>query len=176
MNKLAMVVLAGSFAATGCTSRLVNPVPAGMSIASVCIEPNPKVAVDDFLEIVRAGFERNGISATVHTAPAPASCEYVVTYTARKTWDVTTYLSFAEIYIHRQGQRVALGHYHLRGGGGLAMNKWKSAKSKIDPVIDNMLATNKRGLGTQGKAIAEIKEPPTSAAPVDKMAIRADAP
>jgi len=34
--------------------------------------------------------------------------------------------------------------YHLRGGGGLSLMKWQSTKSKIDPVIDELLKNSKK--------------------------------
>ena len=33
-----------------------------------------------------------------------------------------------------------IASYHLNGGGGLALNKWASVKSKMDPVLDELLA------------------------------------
>jgi hypothetical protein len=68
-----------------------------------------------------------------------ASDVVVLTYTARQSWDLGTYLSQAEIVMRQQGQRVAYAEYHLVGGGGLCPMKWDSVKTKMDPVFDELL-------------------------------------
>lgn len=50
------------------------------------------------------------------------------------------YLSHAELQLHRAGQQVASAEYHLRGKGGFSLTKWAGTKSKMDPVIDELLA------------------------------------
>lgn len=109
----------------------------------VCIQDNPKVAVQDFVTIVRDGFDRHGISTEVIAGSAPERCEYLLTYTALRSWDFSPYLSHAELRIERGGRQVAYAEYHLKGKGGLALNKWASTKSKMDPVIDELLGAYK---------------------------------
>ena len=129
---------------TGCTSVNVRPVSSGLSITDVCIEENPKVIVDDFLSVVRDGFDRHGIATKVVTKPAPKECEYVLTYTAFKNWDIGTYLHHAELRLERNGRIIGSAEYHLVGKGGLSLMKWQSTKTKMDPVIDELLANLKR--------------------------------
>jgi hypothetical protein len=50
------------------------------------------------------------------------------------------YMTEAQISILRDGQSIASANYHLRGKGGLALNKWASTESKMLPVIDALLA------------------------------------
>jgi hypothetical protein len=49
-------------------------------------------------------------------------------------------MSIAELRLTKGGLEVARANYHLRGKGGLSLNKWASTKSKMDPVIDELLA------------------------------------
>ena len=66
--------------------------------------------------------------------------EDVVNYVAYRNWDMARYLTDATITIDRNGRRVAEAHYHLKAKGGLSLTKWQDTKTKIDPVIDQLLA------------------------------------
>jgi hypothetical protein len=124
---------------TACTSITVEPVSASVQLKNVCIQENQKVLVGDFLEVLRDGLSRHGISSTVYTNALPGDCEFVMTYTALRSWDFTPYLSHAEIRLERLGQRIAYAEYHLNGKGGLSLAKWQGTKGKMDPVIDELL-------------------------------------
>lgn len=136
---------------TGCTAVQVQPLASAP--AQMCIEENPKVQVSDFVPVMREGFSRHGIATQLYRQPLPAECEYVINYTARRSWDVVTYLSVAEINIQdAQRRTVASANYHLRGKGGLSMMKWQSTKTKMDPVIDQLLANVRLQQATQPQA------------------------
>jgi len=117
----------------------VRPVPPNQSIKAVLIVKNPKVAVDDFLDVLVDGFERHGIATKVIPESADAGNNYVVTYVAYRNWDMAPYLSNATINIEKDGQQIAHAEYHLKGGGGFSLMKWDSTKTKMDPVIDELL-------------------------------------
>lgn len=123
-----------------CTSITVDPVPASEGLRRVCIERNPKVEVRDFLEVVQAGFQRHGIETRLFDGPTPPDCEFVLRYTALRSWDVVVYLSHAELHLERGGQPVARAIYHLRGKGGYSFDKYGGTKEKMDPVIEELLA------------------------------------
>jgi hypothetical protein len=123
----------------GCTAVDVRPVPPNQSIKAVLIVKNPKVAVDDFLDVLVDGFERHGIATKVIPESADAGNNYVVTYVAYRNWDMAPYLSNATINIEKDGQQIAHAEYHLKGGGGFSLMKWDSTKTKMDPVIDELL-------------------------------------
>lgn len=130
----------GAILVTACTSVSVQPVPEQAYMMGVCIRENDKVKVEDFLGVLRDGFERHGILTKVYRSDVPPSdCDFLVSYTATRKWDFTDYLAHAEIRIERAGRKVAAAEYHLRAGGGLTLTKFASTKSKIDPVIDALL-------------------------------------
>lgn len=133
MSAMAFIAL------VGCTAVTVKPVDNMAELLHVCIQENPKVQVTDFVPVVQRGFERHGVSSEVVTGALPGHCEYVLTYSALRSWDVVTYLSQAELSLKRSGREVASAHYHLRNKGGLALNKWKGTQAKIDPVMDELL-------------------------------------
>lgn len=124
---------------TGCTAVDVRPVDNLAEILHVCIQENPKVLVTDFVPVLEAGFERYGISTELTSGAIPNHCEYVLTYSARRSWDMAPYLSQAELRLSYAGREVAWAHYHLRNKGGLALNKWAGTSSKITPVLDELL-------------------------------------
>ena len=123
----------------GCTSVNVRPVAPEIQLTNVCIEENPKVIVEGFLNVVRDGFSRHGIATRVVQKPIPSDCEIVLTYTAFKTWDFASYLHHAELLLEKDGIIIGTAEYHLVGQGGFSLNKWQSTKTKMDPVIDKLL-------------------------------------
>jgi hypothetical protein len=122
-----------------CTSVRVRPMERAAGVKHVCIESNPKVIVSDFVPVVRDGFARHGISTEVFSEDAPVGCEYVLTYTALRSWDFAPYLSHAELHLLRQGEEVAQAEYHLKAKGGWSLMKWQGTRTKMDPVIDELL-------------------------------------
>jgi hypothetical protein len=139
-----IAVVAAAFLAGACTSVRVRPVDAAANMKHVCIAENPKVIVPEFLATVRAGFDRHGISTEVYAGDVPASCEFVLTYTALRSWDMAPYLSHAELKLESEGREVAAAEYHLNAKGGFSLMKWQSVKTKMDPVIDQLLAGYQR--------------------------------
>jgi len=111
-----------------------------LNLSNVCIEENPKVIVAGFTSILETGFERHMISTELYQHKQPADCEFRLEYTATRSFDFVPYLSYAELKLYKGRNRVGYAEYHLRVGGGLSLMKWAGAKSKMDPVIDKLLA------------------------------------
>ena len=123
----------------GCTSVKFRPVDPSVKLSHVCIQENQKVRVSDFLQVLRDGFDRYGITTEVFSGNTPSNCEYILTYTALQSWDLSPYLSHAEMRIQKEGRQIAYAEYHLKGKGGLSLTKWQDTKTKMDPVIDELL-------------------------------------
>ncbi len=126
-------------ALVACTSIQVQPISSDLNPTMICIEENPKVIVNDFLPVIRNRMEFHGIETRVFDSPDPKVCEYILTYTAHKNWDFTTYLHLAELRLEHNGQKVGSAHYHLRLKGGMSLMKWQSTQTKMDPVVDELL-------------------------------------
>ncbi len=125
----------------GCTAIHVEALPRSeVTVNHVCIAENPAVIVRDFLNTLIGGFQRHGFTSETFAATKPETCDIVVTYTARQTWDIVTYLVKAEIWIRRDGRQIAYAEYHLRGGGGYALTKYEGTATKMKPVMDQLLA------------------------------------
>lgn len=125
---------------SGCTSVTVRPVESSALLKRICIQENPKVLVTDFVTVVRDGFDRHGIASEVVGGVVNPNCDSLLTYTALRAWDFASYLRHAELRLERDGRQIGYAEYHLNGGGGFDLTKWAGTKSKMDPVIDELLA------------------------------------
>jgi len=138
MHTPPIVAIVAALLFTGCTAVNVEPLPPG--VRTVHIRDNPRVTVPEFVDVLKDGFYRHGIAVQALPAGAAAGDHYVVDYTARRTWDVVTFLSEAEITITHRGDRVGHAVYYLRGKGGFALTKYQDVDTKINPVMDELLA------------------------------------
>jgi hypothetical protein len=137
-------VIVALILASGCTSVTVRPVDKNLGMKHVCIENCSERCFDgDMLGIIREGLERHGIASQVYTGNVPDQCEYHLTYMCNRTWDLATYLHHAELTLFRGRNQVGFAEYHLIQGGGLALTKFQSTKTKMDPVIDELLTGKK---------------------------------
>ena len=127
-------------ALTACTAVNVRPVENVDALDTVCIVENDRVPIDDILEVLQEGFRRNGVDTRIVTREGTGSCETVLTYMARRYWDVTFYMTSAELWLWRDNVQIGYAEYHLRNNGGMSLAKWKSTRAKLDPVIDELLA------------------------------------
>lgn len=130
----------------GCTTVHVQQLELQARPERVCIEPNPKVVVPEFMTILEEGIRRNQMQAVPLSDvsnPSAASaealeCDLVMRYVAYQDWDFTAFLTHAEIWLERDGRQVGYAQYMLFGG--LSPFKWQSARTKMEPVIDELFA------------------------------------
>ena len=132
--------------ATACTSISVKPVPSDENMTHVCIKENPKVIVSGFVTAVEDHFEKHLITTEVFSAKKPENCEYTLEYTALQSWDFTTYMTYAELRLYKENKRVGYAEYRLRGKGGFSLLKWQGPKSKLEPVIEQLLEQQKHSI------------------------------
>lgn len=123
----------------GCTAVDVKPVDLKHQVEHICIEENPKVIVKGFLNTVETLLHDRAISTERYSGNVPDHCKHHMTYTALQTWDMSMYMHYAELRLFEGRDRIGYGEYRLRGGGGLALNKWASVKSKMEPVVVKMI-------------------------------------
>ncbi len=125
---------------SACTSISVQPVDPALNVQHVCIQDNPQVIIDGFVEYLQDDFQRHGISTEVIGTQRPRNCEYVLSYTARRSWDITAYMSTAAISLTRNGRSIANVNWRLKGKGGMSLTKFKGTESKLDDIVDQLLA------------------------------------
>ena len=117
MYQKAISVLLLAVFITGCSiQQKVEPVNLTKK-AELCIIENPKVR-DGFLQEFRRVLAARQINhLVVPELNVPESCQWTVTYTARWSWDMTIYMSYAEIKVYEEGQLSGEALYDARRGG-----------------------------------------------------------
>ena len=129
------------FFLVGCTSVEVRPLQYDAQNHEIILIDNPKVIVHDFVPIMEQFFSQHGIAlkrASQFTQLGEK--EYGIRYSAKQSWDFTTYLSDAYVNVYRGNMLVAYGKYHLIGGSAcLSLFKWQGTETKMGPVLDELL-------------------------------------
>ncbi len=167
MKNILMVMFAGfmTVVVTGCGSKVVNVVDKKHQLSHVCIEDNPKVKVDDFVPVVENVFNEWGISTEVYSKGAmPNYCITNMTYTALKSWDMSPYLSLAEVKLYKNKKQIGYAKYKLSGGSmSLDMSKWGSTESKMKPVLEELLSQyDKKEMAPPPKTIEKTESTNTN--------------
>ena len=141
MNKTILIV-AGGLTVSACTSVPVNAVAEQQvnAIQQICIVNNPKVLVTDFVPVVQQRLQHHGIVSRVVEGSEAAACAYQLHYSAKRSWDFTPYMSWAELKLYQNEVLIANAEYKLVGKGGLSLTKWQSVETKMTPVIDQLFA------------------------------------
>jgi hypothetical protein len=124
----------------GCTAATVDPVDGDLNITHVCIKDCPETCFDRrMLYLIQDGFQRHGITTEVVSCELTSECEYSLTYSCERAWGMANYLGHTEIQFYHGKSQIGNASYHLKGKAGFALNDWENTKSKIDPVIDELL-------------------------------------
>lgn len=138
MKKIGLLLFLVIF--SGCTAVQVTPLDKSYNVSHICIEDNPKVIVRGFIQTVSDIFQEHGITTETYSGQRPEHCDFKLTYTALRSWDFSPYLSHAELRLFKGNDKIAYAEYHLRGKGGLSLNKWADVESKMTPVVNQLLA------------------------------------
>lgn len=174
--KAKLIVGALCISSVSCTVVDVKRADQSLQLTHLCIQENSSVIVPNFVSVLRNGISRNGLTSEVFSGQKPANCDFVLTYTAKQSWDFKPYLAYAELHLGRNGQEIASAQYRLRRGlfsaGGLSLTKWASVESKMDPVIDELLANHRRPVSVSSIAVATPSSQPAPAT----MAEQPDSP
>lgn len=107
----------------------------------LCIIEDPKVR-QSFLDEYRRALDVMGVRTKL--LPAGSSirdCPVVSTYMARWSWDLTIYMTFAEIKVYEGGNLAGSAVYDSRSGGA-RLDKWKDAEKKIQELVSELFGTH----------------------------------
>ena len=154
------IILLPMLLLSACTSVNINPLDASYKVKEICIRENPKVHIEELVEVIANNLKRHNIDSRfvksqvdknaleadkqsdqyfMNLTPTPEDCAFNLTYTARNSRDFAPFLTSALINISDKTQLIAHAEYHLKINGGLSFKKWASVKTKIDPVMDELL-------------------------------------
>lgn len=123
-----------------------NIEPAQMSKGSeLCIIENSDVR-EGFLKEFKSSLASKGIAhRVVSEASVPAECEWTSTYVARWTWDLSLYMSYAEIKVFHNGSLDGEAIYDSTRGGA-NMSKFIDAEPKIRELINELMTFDSASL------------------------------
>lgn len=145
-----------------CNTMDVRKAKPSQPVGLVCIVHNPAVAVQDFVDVLQAGFARHGLQSQVVNGAAGPTCDASLTYTAERSWDFVPYLSLAELHLWQNN--VEIGRVFYRHRNGFSLIKWSGTDTKMDPLIDELLggvtakpATNAAQVPTQDQGNPPLK-------------------
>jgi hypothetical protein len=128
----------------GCSPTInIKPVDsAKYKISEICIKKNEKVIVPEFVEILEQGINRHGIKTNL-VPEISSECDYWLDYVATQRWDIVTFMSDAHLDLYKGNLLIASADRKnpsgLFGFGGMNPSKWNSTRSKVDPLIDELL-------------------------------------
>ena len=161
MKKLVLYLAFIILFTTSCASVNTTQIDKYDDLKCICIQKNPKVIVGDFLQcLIEVLGERNIRSKVFQPAttativdydingnPMPNNlipkiqdeCDYYITYVANLQWDMATYMNHADINLYNQNNEQ-IGHGEYDDGGGFDLSKFKSTKTKVRMILDEMLS------------------------------------
>ncbi len=138
-NGILFIVIMGCI---GCIHTQVNPAPA-QKIEQICIIENPKVIRPRVMQYIDEALKSQGIETAIYRASTP-DCAYTIQYTARYRWDFVLYLAYAKFTLYGGDQVLGFAEYDA-WEAGLALTKFGTDKSKIEPLLHDLLG-NLRGI------------------------------
>ncbi|WP_368492220.1 hypothetical protein [Neisseria sp.] len=94
----------------------------GADMDNICIVENPDVVVSDFVPVLEKRLNHHGIATRV-VKERKEDCRYFLEYSAKQSWDMVRYLSWAELKIYERQNLVGSAEYKLRGKGGRDKNE-----------------------------------------------------
>ena len=133
MSRIAALIIIALL--TGCSiTYTVKPVQPGR-IANLCIQPNPAVALEDFLPVMEKQIQSCDIKTVRAEPPWKPECRHHLEYTANIAWDLVMYMNYAELQVYEEGSLIGEGIYNARRGGG-RLDKFGHAENKLKPLVE----------------------------------------
>ncbi|WP_010322057.1 Sbal_3080 family lipoprotein [Marinobacterium stanieri] len=105
---------------------------------TLCVIENMDVRLG-FLSAFKTALQTKGVQyRLVNAAAIPANCQWTASYTARWSWDLALYMSYAEIQIHKDGTLQGKALYDSTRGGA-NMGKFIDAETKVNELVEALL-------------------------------------
>jgi len=138
MYKKLSLLLGAALLVTGCSIQQSVEPSSVSSGNELCIVENAAVR-EGFIAELKSSLNTNGVRYKILPENSPiTACEWTATYIARWSWDVTIYMSYAEIKVFRNGALDGSALYDSTRGGA-NMSKFIDAETKIRELVDQLL-------------------------------------
>lgn len=132
--------LLGSLLLVGCMT--VQEEPVSYKPDSLCIERNPVVEQEGFVQGLRDGLQQHGISAKSYRQ-LPQHCDYVLSYRYANARGLDRSLTFIDLVIRdAQGQLWASTRYQVSvvGSVGRALGAAVNQGQSLEAVVNELMA------------------------------------
>jgi hypothetical protein len=135
LHKLIAATLASLLLSACAVRQDIRPVLlAPAAERAICIIEHPATRAT-FLEAFQRQLEARGFA--VRVVPAGSgynACPLTTTYVARWSWDITIYMSFAQIRVFQNGQEAGSAIYDATMAGA-RLDKWVDADAKVGEMV-----------------------------------------
>ena len=131
------VFLAMILAIAGCSIKQQIEPAEVPSEAQVCIVENTDVR-EGFLKELTKVLDEKQVNYKVTDLEMARECEWKVTYSARWSWDLALYMSYAEISVYRFGVLDGQAIYDATMGGGRP-DKFIDSEPKIRELVEELM-------------------------------------
>lgn len=122
-----------------CTiTREVQPI-AARTIDLVCIQENPDVRRKEFGPTLQRLIEEKGFATRTYQGNPPADCNVRLEYSATWSWDLATYMDFADVRVFESVNQIGRATYDARRGSA-TMRKFGSAEERLRSLLDELFA------------------------------------
>lgn len=105
--------------------------------AVICIIEDADVR-EGFLEELTKVLDEKNVNYRVVDKQTALECEWTMTYLGRWTWDLSLYMSYAEIKVFHNGQLDGEAVYDSTQGG-FNLNKFIDAEPKIRELVEELM-------------------------------------
>jgi len=134
--KVFLLFLIAVFTTSCAISQSVEP-SAVAEDAVLCIIEDTDVR-EGFLEELTKILDEKKINYKVVDKQGALDCEWTMTYLGRWTWDLSLYMSYAEIKVFHNGQLDGQAVYDSTKGG-FNLNKFIDAEPKIRELVEELM-------------------------------------
>jgi hypothetical protein len=137
MKKIVFMLIAGAFLSSCAISQNVEQahIP---NAAKLCVIENDRVR-EGFLPELLGVLDEKGIGYVVTGKHAASNgCEWTLTYTARWSWDLAIYMSYAEIKVFRNGILDGKAIYDSTSGA-FNLGKFIDSEPKIRELVEELM-------------------------------------
>jgi hypothetical protein len=124
-----------------CTiTQRANPA-AGLRVSATEICVIEKLDVrEDFRAALLASLRQRGFSVRLLTQGSPFDdCPLALTYNAKYSWDLKTYMAWAELIAYKDGVRAGDALYSApTGGWAMTTRIYESTESKVNTMVSQL--------------------------------------
>jgi hypothetical protein len=120
--------------------KQIKPVQYGTTNKIMCIVENPRVKRSDFLPTIEQLVkQRNFVTRRVLETDDTNDCPFLMRYTVHWGWDLSTFLSSANVKVFSNGSLSGSAQY---SASGASLNKFGEEKAILNDLIHQLLPAN----------------------------------